>query len=391
MRTKAVIYIDRFLRNLRAIKARVGEDRLICVSLKANAYGHGALEIAKRSMEAGANYFGVATVSEGIEVRKGGITAPILLLSQSHPDEISKIIEANLIPFVSDIEFASELNKEASLKKLKLQVHIKIDTGMGRIGCHTEESAALAGHIVKCSHLKLTGTATHLAASDSTERQDIDFTKLQLTRFKKAVAAIKAAGINPGIIHAANSGAIALHPDSWLDMVRPGILLYGYKAAQEYELPISHMKKLMKFKTLMVEPVMELVSTVALIKKIKKGESVSYGRTWTAPMNTNIAILPVGYADGLPRLASNRWQALINGEPYPLIGRVCMDQCCIDIGPEPKIKRWDEAIIFGADIIPEDENLPIIMQSAAALAETVRTIPYEITCNVNRRVPRVYK
>jgi len=391
MRTKAIIYIDRFLGNLSAIRTRVGNERLICVSIKANAYGHGALEIAKKSLEAGANCFGVATVSEGIEVRKGGIKAPILLLSQSHPSEIPGIAEANLIPFVSDIEFASALNEEASARKINLQVHIKIDTGMGRIGCLMEEAVSLAKHISMCSNLKLTGTATHLASSDSVDRQDLEYTKLQLTRFKKAVTAIKTAGIDPGTIHAANSGAIVLHPDSWLDMVRPGILLYGYKAVQEYELPIAQMKKLLKCKALMVEPVMELVSTIALIKKIKKGESVSYGRTWTAPMNTNIAILPVGYADGLPRLASNRWQVLINGDPYPIIGRICMDQCCIDIGPEPKVKRWDEAIIFGADIIPQQEDLPIINQSAAALAESVRTIPYEIICNVNRRVPRVYK
>ncbi|MCL2229876.1 MAG: alanine racemase [Treponema sp.] len=391
MRTKAIIHVDRFLGNLNAIRTRIGNERQICVSLKANAYGHGALEIAKRSQEAGANCFGVATVSEGIEIRKGGIKAPVLLLSQGHPAEIPRIIEADLIPFVSDIDFADELNKEASDKKTKLQVHIKIDTGMGRIGCLAEDAAALATHISKCSNLTLKGTATHLASSDSIDRQDIDYTKLQLTRFKKAVAAIKAAGIDPGILHAANSGGIVLHPDSWLDMVRPGILLYGFKAAQEYELPIAHMKKLVKCKALMVEPVMELVSTVALIKKIKKGESVSYGRTWTAPMNTNIAILPAGYADGLPRLASNRWQVIIKGDPYPLIGRICMDQCCIDIGPEPKVERWDEAVIFGSDIIPEDENFPIIMQSAAALAESVRTIPYEILCNVNRRVPRVYK
>ncbi|MCL2801255.1 MAG: alanine racemase [Treponema sp.] len=391
MRTKAVIYLDRFKNNLDSIRARVGKDRHICVSIKANAYGHGAVQIAKKSLEAGANCFGIAAVSEGEELRKADIKAPIILLSQPHPDEISKIISLNLIPVVSDAEFIAALNKQAAAARKKLHVHLKIDTGMARVGCNVSEALALARQINKCSALKMTGTATHLAVSDSADMRDIDYTKQQLTRFKKAVNAIKAAGINPGIVHAANSGAIILHPDAWLDMVRPGILLYGYKAVQEFELPLSHLNKLIKLKSLIVDPVMELKSVVTLIKKVKKGETVSYGRTWTAYQDTFIAILPVGYADGLPRLASNRWQVTINGAVYPIVGRICMDQCCVNIGSKPDVQRWAEATVFGANIVPEDPELPVIMQDAAALANTVRTIPYEITCNINRRVPRVYK
>jgi len=391
MRTKAVIYLNRLKENLDAIKTRVGSDRQICVSVKANAYGHGALHIAKKSLEAGASCLGIAAVSEGVNLRKGGIKAPIHLFSQPHPDDIPEIISADLIPFVSDEEFAAALNKQAEEKKAVIQVHLKIDTGMGRTGCPAEEALSLAKYISNCPALKLTGTATHLAASDSTLIPDMEFTAQQIKRFNKAVTAIKAAGINPGIVHAANSGAIILHPDAWYDMVRPGILLYGYKAAQEYETPLEHLKKMSKLKTLLVEPVMELRSTVTLIKKIKKGGFVSYGRTWTADQDTFIGILPAGYADGLPRLASNKWYVLINNIPYPIIGRISMDQCCIDLGPEPIVQRWDEAIIFGSDIIPEQEELPVLMHSAAALAETVRTIPYEITCNVSRRVPREYK
>jgi alanine racemase len=390
MRTKAIIYLNRFIENLNSVKARIGKDRLICVSVKADAYGHGAVEIAKASLEAGAYCLGVSTVSEGIELREGGIKSPILLFSQSHPGDIPEIINTNLIPFISDIEYARELNKQATNKKSKVSVHIKIDTGMGRIGCSANEALSLAQYIVKCPALKLTGTATHLAVSDSANRPDIDYTKKQLTRFKKTITAIKAAGIDPGIIHAANSGGIILHPDSWFDMVRPGIILYGYKTVQEYEAPLEHIKKLAKNKAIIVEPVMELRSTVAMIKKIKKGESVSYGKTWTAAKNTYIANLPVGYADGLPRLASNKWHIIIDNAVYPLIGRICMDQCCADIGPEPKIQRWDEAVIFGMDYIPEDETLPIIKHSAAELASATGTIPYEITCNINKRVPRIY-
>jgi alanine racemase len=380
MRTKAIIHLDRFKENINSVKRRIGSNRYICVPIKADAYGHGAVEIAKTSLEAGAFSFGVAAVSEGAALRKGGINAPILLFSQPHPNEIKEIIKAEFIPFVSDIEFASVLNEYAKKANKKLPVHIKIDTGMGRIGCSAREAPVLARHIAGCSWLELKGTATHLAVSDSADRRDIDYTKKQTARFKKAVNAIRAAGIDPGIVHAANSGAVILHPDAWFDMVRPGILLYGYKAVKEYEAPVNHLKKLSKFKTITVEPVMELRSTVVLIKKIKKGESVSYGRTWTAEDDTLIAVLPAGYADGLPRLASNKWQVSIGEKFYPLVGRISMDQCCVNIGTETEVKRWDEAIIFGS---PDHD--------AAALAKITGTIPYEITSNINKRVPREYK
>jgi alanine racemase len=380
MRTKAVIHLKHLMDNIKSIRTRVGTDRFICVTVKADAYGHGAIKIAKASLKAGVYCLGVAAVTEGAELRKGGIEAPILLLSQPHHIEIPVLINAGLTPFVSDMEFASLLNEQAKKNKTKLPVHMKIDTGMGRLGCSADESLALARHITSCSWLKLSGTATHMAVSDSADRRDIDYTKKQLAQFKKAVNAIRAAGINPGIIHAANSGAIILHPDSWFDMVRPGILLYGYKTIEEYETPVDHLKKLGKFKSLNVKPVMELISTVTLIKKIKKGETISYGRTWIADNDTYIAILAIGYADGLPRLASNQWQVLINDEIYPLAGRICMDQCCVDLGPQPNVKRWDKAVIFGGQAA-----------SANELALLVNTIPYEITCNINKRVPRIYK
>jgi alanine racemase len=380
MRTRAIIHLDRFKENLNSVKTRVGKDRHICIPVKADAYGHGAVQIAKTSLEAGASCFGVAAVSEGLALRKAGIKTPILLFSQPYPDEIQEIIKAELTPFISDADFASALNEYAKAAKRKLPVHIKIDTGMGRIGCTTKEAATLARHIVKSSWLKLTGTATHLAVSDSTDIQYVDYTNTQIARFKKSVNAIRADGIDPGVVHAANSGAIILHPDAWFDMVRPGILLYGYKTVEEYDAPLNHKKKLSKLKTLTIKPVMELKSTVVLIKKIKKGESVSYGRTWTAEGDTLIGILSVGYADGLPRLASNKWQVVIGDELYPLVGRVCMDQCCVNLGNKTETKRWDEAVIFGSS-----------GHDAAALAKITGTIPYEITCNVNKRVPRVYK
>jgi alanine racemase len=220
----------------------------------------------------------------------------------------------------------------------------------------------------------LAGTATHFAVSDSTDAKDIAYTQLQLSRFKEAVAAIKGADIDPGIVHTANSGAVILHPDTWFDMVRPGIFLYGYKNVDEKEIPDF------PFEPIQAQPVMELRTTVVMIKEVKKGETVSYGRTWTAARNTTVAVLPAGYADGFPLPASNKWQVVIGGKNYPVAGRICMDQCCIDLGQESDVRRWDEAVIFGG-----------CAQDAAALAAAVGTIPYEITCNINKRVPRVYE
>jgi len=372
MSTKVIIHIDRFKENFEALKDRIGENRRICVPVKADAYGHGALEIAKTSVEAGAFCLGVATVTEGTQLRKGGITAPILLFSQPDPERIPEIIESGITPFISDIWFADALNKYAEINREKLPVHIKIDTGMGRTGCLPEEACNLAKHISICPGLELTGTATHFAAADSADADDIAFTQRQLGRFKEAVRAIIDEGIDPGIIHTANSGAVILHPDSWFDMVRPGILLYGYKTAEENGIQVH-------YKPLTVKPVMELRTNIALIKKIKKGESVSYGRTWTAPCDTTIGVLQAGYADGLPLLVSGKWQVVINGKSYPLAGRICMDLCCVNLGTNSDVRRWDEAVIFGGSA-----------PDAAELARRTGTIPYEITCNISGRLPKEY-
>jgi alanine racemase len=244
---------------------------------------------------------------------------------------------------------------------------------MGRMGCFPGEAAALARQIAACTALEYAGTATHLAVSDSAASDDIAFTGRQIARFNEALDGIRAAGLDPGIVHAANSGAIILHPGAWFDMVRPGIVLYGYKAVEEADAGLS-------LPPLLAEPVMELRTNVVAIKPVKKGETVSYGRTWAAPQDTCVAVLPVGYADGLPRLAGNQWQAVMGGKTYPLVGRICMDQCMADIGVNPTVRRWDEVSLFGGTA-----------PSAAVLAKQVGTIPYEITCNINKRVPRVYE
>jgi alanine racemase len=363
--TRALIHLDRFRRNLRAVQERIGPGRRICVPVKADAYGHGAVRIAQTALAAGASHLAAAAVSEGAELRSAGIRAPILLLSQALPEEAPEIIRYGLIPLVSDRAYIEELAGAAAPAGIRCPVHLKIDTGMGRLGCTPEEAPGLAAHIAAQKSLDYAGTATHLAAADSAQPGDRAYTEEQMRRFREAVEQIRAAGLNPGIVHAANSGGLLLHRASWLDMVRPGILLYGYNLTGA-DFP--------------AEPVMELVTQVTFIKKVKAGESLSYGRTWVSPRDTHIATLPAGYGDGLPRPLSGNWQVLIRGRLYPLAGRICMDQCMADLGPETDIPRWETATIFGG-----------AAPSAAELAARLGTIPYEITCNINKRVPRIYE
>jgi alanine racemase len=290
-----------------------------------------------------------------------------LLLSQPLPEELPGILAGELCPLISDREFAEAAGQAAAAAGKILPVHLKIDTGMGRVGCRPGEAAELARYICALKGLRLAGTATHLAVADSSREEDIRYTQKQLGAFREAVADIRAAGIDPGIVHAANSGAVVFHPDAWFDMVRPGIVLYGYSPGKDSP------------QALPVEPVMELRTRIVFIKEVKKGESLSYGRTWTAPRDTCIATLPVGYADGLPRALSGNHSVRIRGVPYPLVGRICMDQCMVDLGSGADIRRWEDVTVFGGS-----------GPSAADIASKLGTIPYEITCHINKRVPRVY-
>ncbi|GHV17089.1 alanine racemase [Spirochaetia bacterium] len=370
--TRAIIHLDRLSRNIAAVRNRIGPGPLMCLPVKADAYGHGAVRIARAALEAGVAYLAVATVQEGTQLREAKIEAPILLLSIPLPEEIPEMAANGLIPLIGDEEFAAETAKAAADAGVRLPVHLKVDTGMGRVGVKPDGAANLAAFIAAQPSLKYAGTATHLAVSDSTGEADIEYTKQQLAQFRGAVESIRRAGVDPGIVHAANSGAVVLHRDAWFDMVRPGIILYGYS-------PVSASPIRGPDSGIAVEPVMELVTQIVFIKKIKKGESVSYGRAWSAPADTWIATIPVGYGDGLPRRLGGRFSVRIRDRSYPVVGRICMDQCMVNLGPETDIRRWEPVTIFGGDTI-----------SAADIAAELGTIPYEITCAINKRVPRVY-
>lgn len=370
--TRAIIHLENIQSNLREIRKRTGPSVKMCVPVKADAYGHGSLRVAIAAIGSGATHLAVASVEEGIELRKAGIVAPILLFSLPIPEELPTIIENDLTPLVTDADFIDELGKTAESMNKKVPVHLKIDTGMGRIGCRCDEAPALAKRIVRNGHLELAGVATHLAVSDSVEIGDIEYTRAQIDRFSKAVAAIRDGGMDPGIVHAASSGAILRYPEAHFDMIRPGILAYGYTPSKGLANDIA------------LKPVMELETQIVSVKEVAPGTSVSYGRTWTARESTYIATIPIGYADGLSRRLSPGLKVRIGDRNYPVVGRICMDQCMIDVGPDPWAQKWDKVTIFGPPSAIGDCN------TAQTLADALGTIPYEITCLIAKRVPRFY-
>jgi alanine racemase len=365
--TRALIHLENLKNNIQALKVRLGEGPRICLPVKADAYGHGAAELSRFALLCGVSHLAVSTAAEGAELRAAGIEAPVLLLVPPQDEELDDCVTGGLSLLVSDLSQAKKFEGAAARRGKRLAVHLKIDTGMGRIGCVPEEAASLARSVSLFPHLELAGTATHLAVADSALPEHRAYTREQLALFRDAVASIRDAGIDPGLVHAANSGAVVFHEDSYFDMVRPGLLLYGYMP--EASPPFNPS----------IKPVMELRTRVAFIKTIKKGQSVSYGRTWTAPRDTVLATLPLGYADGLARSLSGNHEVYIQGRPYPLVGRICMDQCMVDLGPRAAFELWEDVAVFGGEA-----------PDAAQIAEKLGTVPYEVTCLVNKRVPRVY-
>ncbi|AEE16771.1 Alanine racemase [Treponema brennaborense DSM 12168] len=376
--TYAYIYLDNLRHNLAAIRTCIKPETRICVPVKADAYGHGAVQTARTAQECGVSYLAVAAVSEGIELREAGIELPILLLSVPQPEEFAEIVSYALMPAVFDAEFIDLLSETAVRMKRRLPVHLKIDTGMGRIGCPAEEAARLAERISKSAALELAGVFTHFAAADSLVPADEAYTHGQIERFVQAVDSIRDRHINPGIVHCASSAAILQYPEAQFDMVRPGIIVYGYYPGDITEDYLQRAGR-----PLHLKPLLEVRSKISAIKPIRAGESISYGRTWTADSDGEIGVIPIGYADGIIRRFAPDIRISVNGRAYPVRGRICMDQCMIDLGKNSGVSRWDDAIIFG----PKENGAAC---SAEDLAQATGTISYEILCGINKRVPRVY-
>jgi alanine racemase len=372
--TYAKIDLGALANNLLGIRERVG-DAAIMLAVKANAYGHGAATVSKFVEQKHlADWLGVATVPEALELRSAGVSLPILKLPNSFPEELDAALGADVSLTVVDETSIKQASESAARLALQANVHLAIDTGMRRIGCPPELATRLAESILDDPNLRLEGVFTHLPSSDTPA--DDAVTKQQLRTFGNCVDAIQRMSLAKGygevpFVHASNSGAIAGHDLSGLTMVRPGILAYGYYPDATTPRPFP------------VTPVMSLYSKVSFVKQIKAGDTVSYGRTWTAEQDTFIATVPVGYADGLSRLNSNTGRMLVGGRSYPIVGRVCMDQTMLDLGPETQVKAGDDVVWLGtwgdAAHIDADE-----------LAANAHTISYEVTTLIPPRVQRVF-
>ena len=367
--THVQVHLDNIRANIEGIRHRIGSERKILIAVKANAYGHGAVEVSRMAAEIGVDFLGIATVPEAMQLRQAGISLPILKFGPTFFEEIeAAILNMVTLPICSN-ESALETQQVSAKLNRKSPVHIKIDTGMGRVGVPVKQAVNLAELIEReCPNLYLEGAFTHLPVSDSADQA---FTIEQVNRFRACVDEIeRGIGRKLDLVHCANSGAVLGHPDAWMDMVRPGIMIYGYYPDKTTP------------RTIELKPGLSFLTRVSFVKKVVKGDSIGYGRTWFAPADTWIATIPVGYADGFSRLFSNSGRVLINGESHPIVGRVCMDQSMVDLGPETQVKVGDPVVLIGKsghNEITCDE-----------WAEKLHTITYEITCQINPRVTRVF-
>ncbi len=383
--TVAEISLKNLTHNIGQIKAHLKPGVKLCIAVKADAYGHGAVPCARTVLASGADFLAVATVDEGMELRNAGIQAPILVLSLCTPSEVADVVRHTLTPLVFDEDYILLFAQAARRAGKKgFPVHLAVDTGMGRIGCFPEEASALARLITEAEQgsLSLGGMCTHFAASDSATAQDADYTKAQFERFTHAIEQVRLAGIAPGICHCANSAASLEKPEYHLDMARSGITAYGYYPDGK---PRSYYAA--RGDSLDLRPVMTLSTQVVSVRRLKKGMSVSYGHTWTAPHDTYIGVLPVGYADGLLRRFAPFLRVAVGGKSYPVRGRICMDQCMIELGPlsatEAAALRWQRAVLFG-------DSASGALCDAQLLADETGTISYEVTSAITKRVPRVF-
>lgn len=359
----AEINLDAIRHNLTAIRRHVNPATKLCAVVKANAYGHGALEVSRVAVECGADFLAVATVDEGIELRHAGFTLPILVLGLIPFSAVDAVVAENLTQTVADFSLAEKISDAAVRADKVAKIHLKIETGMGRIGASPEESVALAVKISKLPHVELEGMFSHFADADSADRT---FTNRQLKIFFDVADKIRAAGVAIKIHHLAESAAILDIPAAHFDMVRAGIITYGLYPSDEVR------------RTIELRPAMKLVTRIAYLKKIPAGTSISYGREFVADRESLIATLPIGYADGYIRAYKN-FHVEIRGKLAPIAGRVCMDQTMIDVTEIDGVQAGDEVILFGSDKISADDA-----------ARHLRTINYEITCLVSYRVPRIF-
>jgi len=369
-RTWAEIDLDALAHNYRTLRDRVGPEVKFLGVVKADAYGHGAVQVSRTLQTLGADYLAVSSIDEATELRCNGITMPVLILGHTPREQVGRLIDLHITQAVSCQAKALEYSEEAVRCGGELTVHIKVDTGMSRLGYlvsgkHFDTGTADICAACALPGLRAEGIFTHFAVSDEPDADSRAYTEKQLALFRRVIDAVEARrGQRFAIRHCANSGAVARYPEMALDMVRPGLLLYGYGDTAG---------------RLGLLPCMRLVTTVSTIKFYEPGTSVSYGRRYITERRTRMGVLGIGYADGLPRLISNKCAFYAGGGFAPQRGSICMDMCMVDLTDLPQVDVGSEVEIFGR------------MNDIYKLSDAAQTIPYELLCAVSKRVPRVYK
>lgn len=365
----AEINLDNLAHNMREIRRLADKKAMVTAVIKADGYGHGAKHITDTLLKNGADRFAVAVLDEALELRESGVEEPILVLGYTPPEKVKDIVKYDIHQAVYSYELAESISKEAVKQNKKAKIHIKIDTGMGRIGLKPDEdSVNMIKEISILPNLVMEGIFTHFAIADE---KDKNYTMEQFKKFTWICKRLEEEGVKINVRHCGNSATIIDLPEMHMDMVRAGIILYGLMPSQDVELEKIDLKQ-----------VMSLKARVTHVKEIEKDESVSYGRKFIASKKSKIASLPLGYADGYTRMLSGKAEALIKGVRVPVVGRICMDQCMIDVTDIDGVKVGDEVVLFG------EQNGSFI--SIDELAEKLGTINYEIVCMIGKRIPRVY-
>lgn len=373
-RTWAEIDLDALSENIQMIHEKVTPGCRIMGIVKADAYGHGAAEVARTLHKEGVDWFGVSNIEEAIQLRQAGITEPILILSYTPAEEAARLTAFNLTQAVVTKEYGLRLNEQAEKANVTVNVHIKVDTGMSRVGFFYHDvyrdiaAVEEISEVTQLSNLNAQGIFTHFAVSD--DDQEDEFTRMQFNRFRDLISKLKDQGITFRLKHCCNSAATLRFPDMHMDMVRPGLILYGM-------MPSSFMNSLLPLK-----PVMSLKAKVSMVKNVPVGETVSYGRIYTTSEEEQLATIPIGYADGYSRRLSNRAHMLVHGNRAPVVGRICMDQCMLDITGITNVQADTTVTVFGVD---EGECLPV-----EEFAQWSDTINYEAVCEIGKRVPRLF-
>ncbi|RPI05958.1 MAG: alanine racemase [Ignavibacteriae bacterium] len=369
--TRAEISFENLRNNYGIVKSFIKDDVKIMAMVKANAYGHGLYEISSELLNQGVDYLGVAVLEEGVYLRECGITAPILVLGPINTDQIAEFIKNDIEITSSSTDKSAAIAAVAKEMRKKALVHLKVDTGMERIGVHWYHAERFIEKSYDFESMTIKGIFSHLAKSES----DPGFTNQQLDRFDAILDSMEKKKLIPELVHMANSAGIMNFPASHYSMVRPGIMLYGYNP--------NGYRPDQSFEGRSLKPVMTLKSKVSFFKVVPANTGLSYNHTHVTKNQTRIVTLPLGYGDGYTRLLSNKGEVVIRGKKYPVVGTICMDQCMVDIGMEGEAYNGDDVLLFG-----DMDGCTIPLES---LCDKIGTITYELLCGISSRVPRIYR